>query len=75
MTDIFSQCLDILKREDVKYKMKEAFEPVISLLVDEFKPYIYIGMCMIFTIFIMILTILTLLIFIYKSQFYNLIIY
>ena len=68
MTDFFSQCLDILKREDVKYKMKNAFEPVVSLLVDEFKPYIYIGMCMIFTIFIMILTILTLLIFIYRIQ-------
>ena len=53
MTDLFSQCLDILKREDVKYKMKNAFEPVVSLLVDEFKPYIYIGMCMIFTIFIL----------------------
>jgi hypothetical protein len=68
MNDLLSQCLDILKRDDIIFKMKYVFEPVISLLMDEFKPYIYIAMCLIFLIFIMILTILTLLIFLYRNK-------
>jgi hypothetical protein len=43
MNDFFSQCLDLLKREDIKYKMKDVFEPVIGLIMYEVKPYIYIG--------------------------------
>jgi hypothetical protein len=43
MNDFFSQCLDLLKREDIKYKMKDVFEPVIALIMYEIKPYIYIG--------------------------------
>ena len=59
---LFSQCLDILKREDVKYKIKNVFEPVIDIIMDEIRPYIYIAICIIFFIFIMILAILTILI-------------
>jgi hypothetical protein len=68
MTNLLSQCLDILKREDVKYKMKDAFQPVISLIMYEVKPYFYIALCMIFTIFIMILAILTILIYLLRNK-------
>ena len=59
---LFSQCLDILKREDVKYKIKNVFEPVIDMIMDELRPYIYISVCILIFIFIMILAILTILI-------------
>jgi hypothetical protein len=62
MNDFFSQCLDLLKREDIKYKMKYAFEPVIALIMYEIKPYIYIGIFAIFLTFIMILAIMIMLI-------------
>jgi hypothetical protein len=62
MNDFFSQCLDLLKREDIKYKMKDAFEPVIALIMYEVKPYIYIGIFAIFATFIMILAIMSMLI-------------
>ena len=59
---LFSQCLDVLKREDIKYKIKNIFEPVIDIIMDELRPYIYIAITIIFIIFVMILAILTLLI-------------
>jgi len=62
MNDFFSQCLDLLKREDIKYKMKDAFEPVIALIMYEIKPSIYIGIFAIFTSFVMILAIMIMLI-------------
>ena len=58
MNDFFSQCLDLLKREDIKYKMKDIFEPVIALIMYEIKPYIYICIFVIFTTFVMILAIM-----------------
>ena len=61
-TTLFSQCLDILKKDDVKYKIKNIFEPVIEIFMDEIRPYIYISMCLILFIFLMILAILTILI-------------
>ena len=62
MNDFFSQCLDLLKREDIKYKMKDIFEPVIALIMYEIKPYIYIGIFAVFTTFVMILAIMIMLI-------------
>lgn len=59
--NLFSQCLDILKREDIKYKIKNVFEPVIDMVMDELRPYIYICMSIIIFIFIMMLAILTIL--------------
>ena len=61
-TTLFSQCLDILKKDDVKYKIKNIFEPVIEIFMDEIRHYIYISMCLILFIFLMILAILTILI-------------
>ena len=59
---IVNQCLDILKREDIKYELRSLFAPVINLIIYEISPYIYLTVCLIFLIFIMILAILSLLI-------------
>jgi hypothetical protein len=62
-SSLLSQCLDILKREDIKYKIRNIiFEPVIEMIMYELRPYIYIAACIIIFIFIMILAILTILI-------------
>ena len=39
---IIEQCLAVLGREDVKHEMKEFFKPLISLIIQEIYPYIYL---------------------------------
>ena len=56
------QCLDILKRDDVKKEFKMLLKPVIDFIIYEITPYIYITVTLVFLIFIMILTILVILI-------------
>jgi hypothetical protein len=68
MNSFFSQCLDLLKREDIKYKMKDVFEPVIGLIMYEIRPYLYIVICMIIVMFLMLLTILGVVIFLLRNK-------
>ena len=68
MNSFFSQCLDLLKQEDIKYKMKDVFEPVIKLIMYEIRPYLYIGICMIIVMFLMLLTILGVVIFLLRNK-------
>jgi hypothetical protein len=58
---IVSQCLDILKREDIKYEFRNLLSPVINLILYEVYPYIYLIISFVFLIFTMILAILILL--------------
>ncbi len=59
---IVQQCLDLLKREDIKNEFKKLLKPVIDVIMYEMNPYIYIIVSLVFLIFIMILAILILLI-------------
>lgn len=71
MKDSFAkQCLDILKREDIKSEFKMLLKPVIDFILYEINPYIYIIMGLVFLIFIMILAILILLILIIRNKEY-----
>ena len=65
---IVQQCLDILKREDVKNEFKTLLKPVIDFILYEINPYIYITVLLVFMIFIMILAILLTLIYILRSK-------
>ena len=62
------QCLDILKREDVKKEFKILLNPVIDFIFYEINPYIYITISLVFLIFIMILAILILLILFIRNK-------
>lgn len=63
MKDSFvQQCLNILKRDDIKNEFKMLLKPVIDFILYEINPYIYIIMSLVFLIFIMILAILIILI-------------
>ena len=62
------QCLDILKREDVKNEFKILLNPVIDFIFYEINPYIYITISLVFLIFIMILAILILLILFIRNK-------
>jgi cellulose synthase/poly-beta-1,6-N-acetylglucosamine synthase-like glycosyltransferase len=65
---IIQQCLDILKREDIRYELKAFCGPIIDLVFRIINPYIYIVIFLVFLIFIMILTNLILLIFILRNK-------
>ena len=69
MKDSFvQQCLDLLKREDIKNKFKMLLKPVIDFILYEINPYIYITVSLVFLIFIMILAILILLILMIRNK-------
>ena len=65
---IVQQCLDILKRDDIKNEFKMLLKPVIDFILYEINPYIYIIMALVFLIFIMILAILILLILLIRNK-------
>ena len=65
---IVQQCLDILKREDIKNEFKMLLKPVIDFILYEINPYIYIIMVLVFLIFVMILAILILLILMIRNK-------
>lgn len=65
---LVQQCLDILKREDIKNELRTLLSPFISIVLYELNPYIYIIITLVFLIFLMILAILILLIFILRNK-------
>ena len=64
---IIKQCLDILKKEDIRYEIKSFCKPIMEVILIELKPYIYIIVSLIILIFIMILAILLLLFLILRN--------
>jgi len=45
---IILECLDVLKREDVKAEFKTFITPVIDIILVQINPYLYL--CMLFVI-------------------------
>ena len=65
---LVQQCLDILKRDDIKNEFKMLLKPVIDFILYEINPYIYITVALVFLIFIMILAILAILIMLLRNK-------
>ena len=65
---LVQQCLDILKREDIKNEFKMLLNPVIDFILYEINPYIYITVALVFLIFVMILAILIILIMLLRNK-------
>ena len=65
---LVQQCLDILKRDDIKNEFKMILKPVIDFILYEINPYIYITVSLVFLIFIMILAILIILILVLRNK-------
>ncbi len=65
---LVQQCLDILKREDIKSEIKILFKPILEFILYEISPYIYIILALVFFIFIMILAILVILILLLRNK-------
>ena len=65
---LIQQCLDLLKREDIKYKLRTLFSPIMEVILMELSPYIYTIITLVFIIFIMILAILILFILLLRTK-------
>ena len=65
---LVQQCLDILKREDIKNEFKMILKPLIDFILYEINPYIYITVTLVFIIFVMILAILVILILLLRNK-------
>lgn len=65
---IVQQCLDILKRDDVKNEFKSIMKPLVDYILYEIYPYIYAIVGIVFSIFVMILAILVILIFLLRNK-------
>jgi hypothetical protein len=65
---LVQQCLDILKRDDIKNEFKMLLKPIIDFILYEINPYIYIIVALVFLIFIMILAILVILIILLRNK-------
>ena len=65
---IAKQCLDILKREDVKSELKMLFTPLIHFILNELNPYIYTILTLFGLIFIINLSILFILLFLLRNK-------
>ena len=65
---LVQQCLDILKRDDIKSEFKMLLKPVIDFILYEINPYIYITVALVFLIFVMILAILIILIMLLRNK-------
>jgi hypothetical protein len=65
---LVQQCLDILRRDDVKNEFKTMLKPLIDFILYEINPYIYITVTLVFLIFVMILAILIILIFLLRNK-------
>jgi len=59
--EFIDQCLLILSREDVKLQLKDLFKPLVSLIVQEIYPYIYLSLMFVIISFLLILGIFYLL--------------
>jgi len=55
------QCLDIIKREDVKNELKNLMKPMIDMILQEIYPYIFLSIIFVFISFLLILGIFILL--------------
>jgi len=65
---LVQQCLDILKRDDIKNEFKLILKSLIYFILYEIYPYIYITVTFVLLIFLMILAILLLLIYILRNK-------
>ncbi len=65
---IIQQCIDLLKREDLKYELKMFLEPIINMLFNIINPYIYIFLGINVLVLILLIAILILLVFTVRNN-------
>ena len=65
---LVQQCLDILKREDIKNELNLFSSSVINYILHEIKPFVLIAIIFITTMFIMNLSIIIMLVILLRNK-------
>lgn len=52
-----SQCIETLRRDDVKAEIRKFLKPFLTLIVNELYPYIYICLALVILSFLLVLAI------------------
>ena len=65
---LIQQCLDILKKDDVKNELNILSNSVISYILHEIKPFVFVAIIFIATMFIMNLVIIIMLILLLRNK-------
>ena len=52
---LIEECINLIKRDDIKNEIKELMKPVIDMLLKEIYPYIYLSLIFVVISFLLIL--------------------
>lgn len=52
---LVKECVTLLRREDIRNEVKSFVKPLISLLLDEIYPYIYLCLFLVIISFLLVL--------------------
>jgi hypothetical protein len=63
---VYDYCLDFIKKDEVKKELKNLFKPIVSLILEEIYPYIYLSLLLVVISFFLVLGIFIILIKSYK---------
>ena len=58
---LIDECVNVMKREDVKNEIKTIFRPIINMILKDIYPYILISMLFVIISFLLVLGIFILL--------------
>ena len=58
---LINECIAVLHKDEVKKEFKELMKPLISMLIQEIYPYIFLSIIFVFISFLLILGIFILL--------------
>ena len=59
---LIDECINLIKRDDIKNEIKELMKPVIDMLLKEIYPYIYLSLIFVVISFLLILGIFLILV-------------
>lgn len=65
---IIQECIELLKRDDLKYQLKLFFEPIITMIFNVLNPYIYLFLGVTVIIMLILIIILVLVIIIVRDK-------
>tara|TARA_B100001093_G_scaffold42226_1_gene35929 strand:- start:2609 stop:2839 length:231 start_codon:yes stop_codon:yes gene_type:complete len=65
---IIQECIELLKRDDLKYQLKLFFEPIITMIFNVLNPYIYVLLGVTVIIMILLIIILVLVIIVVRDK-------
>jgi hypothetical protein len=54
-TTVINECLNTLKREDVKNQLKELMKPLVDMIIAQLYPYIFLSIIFVSISFLLIL--------------------